>query len=866
MSARAYDSIVPVASAAECKNLPGQSKQFRSQFAVLQMDRRGRLMEKYVEKKKKQIERDELFRQIAALDTADSKSNTMNLLRGSRKKKKQRREARQFEDGLFDKEEAAKTIPAVPNVRSPPVPLRIPDTESVENGVGSEGEEAEDADGRTGGASEKVGADECDDAANINRGDNTSVGGEDAAVEPLGEESCGERPAHINYVPITGSRFDTFSQMLDGPGKNIASSSARDTLLSQRLTPVSVEGRMPEIQLARKRLGIFYSESEIISEIRANLTTIIQGDTGTGKSTQIPQFLYENGFAETGLIGMTQPRRLAAISIADRISKELNQEICSYKIKYENNLTEQTRIEVMTEGILFREIQADLLLEKFSVVILDEVHERSVFIDILIGFLVKAVKLRCERGNPLRLVLMSATMDVEDFRLVLGTFQPVYLADKHHKISVFYNDKTDEDYLNESFGKIMQILQNEKRQKKRKNREVEIPETIENDQSAAILVFLPTKKDIYCLKSRLEQLDHELVALPLHSGLSKAEQTKVYETYAARKIVMATNIAETSITINDVVFVIDTGRVKYCIRDENCVKYKIGWISKSSAKQRMGRAGRTGPGVCFRLYSSHTYESFRDKNLPQIYLEPLDSLILQLKATGIANISRFPFISPLPEEALADAQGSLLSIGALDSRGMLTSFGRMLARYPIRPLFARILCLKDTDEIFYCLAVIASMLSVGFEVIKTNNTAEYFSGEKSDLIAYLRIYFAYLNGSNKLAFLRRTGLSQQLLTEITRHTAYLLRMSGKVGVQEVLDITDENKDAICRVLYYTFSKQIAVWTGDHYVYQGTEIFVSRDSVEVAGEHLVFGHVVCGDRRDYVKNITIINPEWTGRCT
>lgn len=617
--------------------------------------------------------------------------------------------------------------------------------------------------------------------------------------------------------------------------------------------------RADAIQDVRRRMDIFYEEHEIVSCIRYNLMTFIQGETGCGKTTQIPQFLLENGFASGGLIGMTQPRRFSAVSISCRLNVEMNENLSGFKIKYENSISDETKIKVMTEGILLKEIQSDFLLRTYSVIILDEVHERSSNLDVLVGLLSKVVKIRFQQGSPLRLVLMSATVDTEVFRGVLGEFAVLRLGGRMFRVDVFYEDRTVEEYLNASYNKIVGILESERRGKTRgRSRLANIPTEIENDFRASILVFLPTKDDIYSLKTRLDALHRSIVVLPLHSGLSKSEQNKVYETYGLRKIVLATNIAETSITIDDIVFVIDSGRVKYRAVDRSTVLYRIGLISKSSAKQRMGRAGRTKAGVCYRMYSGETYEALAPRGIPQILLEPLDSILLQLKCMGVQNIFSFPFIDMPGEQSVGDALESLQDIGAIDSAGNITKLGRKMCQYPVPPRYARLLLLENDSNMFHKLAIIVSVLVSSLDLKRTERTQKYFISEKSDLVVALKMVLDYLESPVRRRFSSTIGISFDCLEEIRKMASYLMQIGGKSMFTMEMDST--MSEQICRALYCGFADQVAVNSGSSYLCKGGEVFISGESVDPAGQSIVFDHIVCG-KRSYAKGITVISPGW-----
>lgn len=611
----------------------------------------------------------------------------------------------------------------------------------------------------------------------------------------------------------------------------------------------------------REKLEIFYEEVDIISKIKSNLITFIQGETGCGKTTQIPQFLYENGFCFDKMIAVTQPRRFSAISISNRINFEANENISGYKIKYENNIYSNTKIKILTEGVLFKEIQSDFLLKQYSVVVLDEIHERSTNMDILIGLLSKIIKIRFEQNNPLRLVLMSATTDPSHFKAVLGNFELIKLTGKMFPINMFFEPSTPNDYIDTAYKKILAILQSEKKyitNKNIKNGDILVPNNIENNYKASILVFLTSKEDIYTLKSRLDDLKKPLVVLPLHSGLKKSEQSKVYETFPERKIILATNIAETSITINDIVFVIDCGLEKIKVIDQNVVLYKTKYICKSSAKQRMGRAGRTGPGVCYRLYSGDTFELFSDHNLPQILMEPFDSNLLQLKCMGIKNVFGFPFIDQPSKTAIEESLAVLESFDAIDHNGNITSIGKKMCRFPIKTRYSRFLVMNQncSTRLFNLFTIIVSILSSDIELKKQENTKEYFIDAKSDLIVLLRIYIAYSCSNNKKIFMNLINISIEKFDEINKMTDYLLKISNVEHINPT-ELTRSEEEEICRSLYYLFADQLAVNVGNEYISNTDNVFISNDSIVTDNKNVVFDYIVCGYKKAYLKNITVV---------
>lgn len=744
--------------------------------------KRDKLIEKYLEKRKKRTKRDDLLKQIAEIDGA---SPHFQLIKPKIKKHRKKKEESAFEDKLFDSEE---------------------DSKAVSNNL---------------------------------------------------EYHCAEEnnmPSEINVPENTLMQSASVIETI--PEKK-----EYNSLRSQKFNLQRMQNRDPSIQAARMKLDIFYEESTIISAVKNNPIIFIQGNTGCGKTTQIPQFLLDHGFQAHGTICITQPRRLSAISISARINEELNENLCGYKIKYENTLRPETKIKIVTEGVLLREIATDFMLTKYSVVILDEVHERSSNIDILMGLLGKIVRARLETTNPLRLILMSATLNTALFSRLFPSAPLIELKSNGFKISVCYENRTPEKCLEAIRDKIIAIISAAKGGRKKKSRQhLDIPPQLVNDGSASILVFLPSKEDIYKLKSLLENIP-EIIALPLHSQLPRSFQDAVYRHHDLRKVILSTNIAETSITIPDVVFVIDSGLAKYCITDGNCIKYRIGFISKSSAQQRMGRAGRVGPGICFRMYSSARYEQFPENSPSEIELIPMDSTVLYLKSLGIKNVLAFPFPTPVDQISIQDALKSLQEIRALDSQGNVTEKGMLLSKYPLRPQIANILFISHNIDVQAELHIIASILSVGLEIRRNEHTNEYYSNAQSDLIVALRICTSYFREERKDRFSRKMCLPRVALDEILKLSIYLLRITGTENNLRTVYLTQEKESHLCRILFRGFSSHLAINSGSSYIHKNGEVFLLSDSVEAKNNNFVFSHIICGRNREYAKNITVIDPHW-----
>ncbi|KAF9764126.1 putative pre-mRNA-splicing factor ATP-dependent RNA helicase dhx15 [Nosema granulosis] len=569
---------------------------------------------------------------------------------------------------------------------------------------------------------------------------------------------------------------------------------------------------------ARQSLPIFYEKAEIISLIRNNTVVFIKGATGSGKTTQVPQFLLEAGIS-SGLIGITQPRRISTLSICSRINEEMGQEVCGYKIRYDTNVKATHRMVAMTDGILLKEIQDDFLLTKYSTIFLDEVHERSINLDVLVSLMKKIVE---ARNGSLKVVLMSASEDSK----ILKSFESrseFEVPATPHKLSVFYEEKTPVDYIACGVDRIRKIRHHNK----------------------SILVFLPSKSDIYKMKTILEETERNV--LPLHSSLSKAEQKKIYK--EGFKIILSTNIAETSLTIPDVVYVIDSGLVKKkYVTPQGIVQYTTEYISKSSALQRAGRAGRTAPGICYRLYSGDTYSAMAESDTPRILYEPLDSLVLDLKSLGIKNIPKFPFLQPPPVENINLSLGVLRRLGILDKEENLTKIGKIISKLPIQPKLAKLLCVPNTSHILPYLIAVVSCLSVNFELKRNKQTERFFTAEKSDILVILKIFLS--------------EPESPLLREAAKMNKFLC---GKFNIPvEKLspEIPSEDKKLLREVFYKVYADNLTIPNTDCYFFKGMNVYLSSSSISPEEDaFVVFEYLSEGTRRIFMKNVTVVEKEW-----
>ncbi|KAF9454792.1 DHX37 protein [Macrolepiota fuliginosa MF-IS2] len=575
--------------------------------------------------------------------------------------------------------------------------------------------------------------------------------------------------------------------------------------------------RPPDVEEARLLLPIVSEEQPIMEAIMLNPVVVICGETGSGKTTQVPQFLYEAGFGNPGsenpgMIGVTQPRRVAAISMANRVAHELSltSSQVSYQIRYDATVSPSTSIKFMTDGVLLRELATDFLLSKYSVIIIDEAHERSINTDILIGVLSRVIRLREERwkegeegAKPLRLIIMSATLRVSDFagnKSLFPVSPPIInVAARQHPVTVHFSRRTSPDYVTEAIKKTSKIHarlppggilifltgQNEiigvcRRLEERYGRKALRQRKRKRDDRRAVLeqshrrleqrpsTINPSQVDVEAediefeiedqahvdsdldetgvggeddlesdvdetLNDELgidtEESDVPMHIVPLYSLLPGEKQMEVFKPppVDARLVVVATNVAETSLTIPGIKYVVDCGRAKERRYDvvNGIQAFQVTWVSKASAAQRAGRAGRTGPGHCYRLYSSALFEHyFQQFNPPEILRAPIEGVVLQMKNMHIDAVVNFPFPTPPDRFALQKAEKVLTHLGALkksalitmqlgDPGSQITDLGRTMALFPLSPRYSRMLAAGQQHQCLPYVVAIVSAMSVG---------------------------------------------------------------------------------------------------------------------------------------------------------
>ncbi|WVW82347.1 hypothetical protein I302_104354 [Kwoniella bestiolae CBS 10118] len=617
-------------------------------------------------------------------------------------------------------------------------------------------------------------------------------------------------------VPKTGEFVGPLGEQLSIP----ASSLLDQTKGSETSTVRPVIKRRNSVTESRMNLPILAEEQSIIESILMNPVVIICGETGSGKTTQVPQMLYEAGFGykgsdNPGMVAVTQPRRVAAVSLAERVRSELNlpskSSTVAHQIRYSSTTSSNTSIKFMTDGVLLRELASDFLLSRYSVVVVDEAHERGVNTDVLVGVLSRVAKLReklwreksqheGKEVKPLRIVIMSATLRVSDFAensTLFSKLPPIlHITARQHPVTIHFSRRTTSDYVTEAFKKICKIHNRlpqggilvfmtgqseiqglcrklEKKYGKNKNRHNSQPQRSDQPEVALPIeereaedVELGGDNDLAAdvddgnAESDPEGLDTDdediegiegleideatdapMHVLPLYSLLSNEQQMQVFKPppEGHRLVIISTNVAETSLTIPGIRYVVDSGRAKERHYDPSTgvQSFQVSWISKASSSQRAGRAGRTGPGHCYRLYSSALYEDHFDQfSKPEILRMPIEGVVLQMKSMNIDQVINFPFPTPPDRYALKKAEDLLTNLGALEKStqtrmisgatrlgiegGKITELGLKMSSYPVTPRFAKMLIIGEQHGCLpYIIAIVAG-LSVGDPFVHEN--------------------------------------------------------------------------------------------------------------------------------------------------
>ena len=543
-------------------------------------------------------------------------------------------------------------------------------------------------------------------------------------------------------------------------------------------------------------LPVIEYKEKIIQAIENNQVVIIAGETGSGKTTQLPQICLELGRGVGGFIGHTQPRRIAARSVAQRIAEELKSELgnhVGYKVRFTGNVRPETYIKLMTDGILLAEMQGDHFLNQYDTLIIDEAHERNLNIDFLLGYM----KTLLPKRRDLKLIITSATIDTERFSKHFDDAPIIEVSGRTYPVEVRYRPLGETEELSDQGNKVQNAI-------------LAAIHELDKTGRGDVLVFLSGERDIRDINSFLKkQLDHRSnEILPLFARLGSKDQNKVFKTGHKRRIILSTNVAETSLTVPGIKYVIDTGKARI-----NRYNYKtkvqrlpIENISQSNADQRKGRCGRVSEGICIRLYSQEDFESrpvFAD---PEIKRVNLASVILRMKVLKLGHIEEFPFLDPPDNRYIKDGYKLLNELSAIDHHHKLTKIGRQLARMPIDPKVGRMLIEASTRGTLQEVLIIASALSIQDPRERPHESTEaadkkheLFQDEQSDFLFFTKLWKEFHEQSRHLSnnqlrkWCRTHYLSYQRMREWLDVRSQLEEIAKDIGSklnQQAADYTE----------------------------------------------------------------------------
>ncbi|KAF5314944.1 hypothetical protein D9619_007398 [Psilocybe cf. subviscida] len=576
--------------------------------------------------------------------------------------------------------------------------------------------------------------------------------------------------------------------------------------------------KVKAIQFQRTQLPIAKGREALIEEIRNNDVTVLLGETGSGKTTQVPQYILESGIARNGMIAVTQPRKVAATSLAHRVALEQSTpvgDLVGYAVRFDEKSSPETRIKYLTDGMIVRELMSDPYLNNYSVVIVDEAHERTLRTDLLIANLKKIQKHRnhttdakgkgtVKPSNPLKIVIMSATLDAEKFSKFYHNAKILYVKGRQHPVKIYHAAESQLDYTDAAMRTFFQI---------------------HTDQPAGdVLIFLPGQEDIESLQKSIElyakQLPSDKPSVLVTSMFAAQEHSKNSKAFDpapqnTRKCILATNIAETSITIPGIKYVIDTGK---CKEKQYLARLAGGGfdtlltrdITKSSAMQRTGRAGREGSGVCFRLYTEEAFNTMAVSGEPEIMRCSLTSSILNLKCLG-QNLEDLDLMDKPDMDTIGSALKILWLLGAIDNKGKLTSHGRQMAAFPLEPQYSCAVVASVANGCTHEVLDIVSILSASSKIFldiseqreavgEARRKFRHPRGDHLTILNALRAYREIAASESKHArreWCRKHFLNERTFLEAKDIRDQLVQTCKRVGIDADASTKDDD-DAIIR--------------------------------------------------------------------
>ena len=632
-----------------------------------------------------------------------------------------------------------------------------------------------------------------------------------------------------------------------------------------------------EILEKRKKLPVWEAQEDLKELVRKYQVLILVGETGSGKTTQIPQFLVE--MAPDRGVACTQPRRVAAMSVAQRVADEMDVKLgaeVGYTIRFEDMTSDKTLLKYMTDGMLLREAMIDPKLSRYSMIILDEAHERTLSTDVLFGIMKEILPKRPD----LKLIVMSATLDAKKFQQYFESAPLMNIPGRLFGVDIFYTQEPERDYVECAIKTAVQIHCYE--------------------EPGDILIFLTGEEEINtacdrialecAAKKREGKCTGDIICIPLYSGLAPQQQQKIFDATppGGRKIVVSTNIAETSVTIDGVVYVVDPGFSKQKVYNPRVrvESLLVTAISQASANQRAGRAGRTRPGKCFRLYPEHEFKKLIPQTYPEILRTDLASVFLHLKKLGIDDLVHFDFMDPPAPETLMRALEQLNYLGCLDDEGGMTPDGTLISDFPLDPQMARMVtvggrkysCTNEMCSLAACLSVPPIFMRPREGQKEADTAKAQFNHHDGDHLTLLNAFHSFLSvgGSDKdkSEWCWQNYLQYRSLSSAINVRNQLVNLCQRNGIPLV---SPHNEDPAAKSGSYAYNMRIkrALLTGyfmqvAHKDVRGNGYTTSKDNqpvnthpsnyMESTPEWILYDKVVL-TTKSWVRTCTRVEEDW-----
>lgn len=681
-------------------------------------------------------------------------------------------------------------------------------------------------------------------------------------------ELAGSKLGDILGVAKTSEQIDADKEIVGNDGEVDFKENAKFAgHMKEKGEAVSEFAKTKTLAEQRQFLPIFSVRDELLQVIRENQVVVVVGETGSGKTTQLTQYLHEDGFSTYGMIGCTQPRRVAAMSVAKRVSEEMECELgdkVGYAIRFEDVTGPNTIIKYMTDGVLLRETLREADLDQYSAIIMDEAHERSLNTDVLFGILKQVVA----RRRDFKLIVTSATLNAQKFSDFFGSVPVFHIPGRTFPVNILFSKTPSEDYVDAAVKQAMVIHM--------------------TCGPGDILIFMTGQDEIetacYALAERMQQLEASakntatpLAILPIYSQLPADLQAKIFQKAeeGVRKCVVATNIAETSLTVDGILFVIDSGYGKFKVYNPRMGmdSLQVFPCSQAAANQRAGRAGRTGPGTCYRLYTETAFMNEMLPNpVPEIQRTNLGNVVLLLKSLNVENLLDFDFMDPPPQDNILNSMYQLWVLGALDNVGGLAPCGRKMVEFPLDPPLAKMLLMGDELQCLNEVLTIVSMLSVPSVFFRPKDRAEEsdaarekFFVPESDHLTLLNVYKQWKANQYRGDWCNDHFLQVKGLRKAREVRSQLLDIlkSQKIPLSSCGSDWDVIRKAICSAYFHNAARLKGV--GDYvncrtgmpcHLHSSSALY----GLGYTPEYIVYHELVL-TTKEYMQCVTAVEPHW-----